>query len=45
MFSFITFILEDEHGLSLGMLMHGKCIHEFCSLFSYIATYLHLIYD
>ena len=28
--SFITFILEDEYRLSLGMLMHGKCIHELC---------------
>jgi hypothetical protein len=41
MFSFITFILEDEHVLSLGMLMHVKCIHKLCSLLSYIATYLH----
>jgi hypothetical protein len=24
MLSFITFIYEDEHGLSLGMLMHAK---------------------
>ena len=28
--SFITFILEDEYRLSLGMLMHVKCIHELC---------------
>jgi hypothetical protein len=39
MFSFITFTLEDEHGLSLGMLMHVECIHNFvvyCHLFQLI---------
>ena len=36
-------MLEDEHRLSLGMLMHVKCIHELCSLLSYIPTYLHVI--
>ena len=45
--SFITFILEDEHGLSLGMLMHVKCIDEFC-IFSHgfllhIASYKGII--
>ena len=40
---FITFILEDEHGLSLGMLMHVKCIHELCSLLPHIPLYLHHI--
>ena len=34
--SFITFILEDEYRLSLGMLMHVKCIHELCTLFTHI---------
>ena len=45
--SFITFILEDEHGLSLGILMHVKCIDEFC-IFSHgfllhIASYKGII--
>jgi hypothetical protein len=26
---FITFMIEDEHRLSLGMLMHVKCIRIF----------------
>jgi hypothetical protein len=39
MFSFITFLLEDEHVLSLGMLMHAKFMHELCSLLMYIPTY------
>lgn len=47
MFSFITFIFEDEHGLSLGMLMHIKCIHELCILLCqnhyYYATLLYLL--
>ena len=41
--SFITFILEDEHGLSLGMLMHVKCIHELCTLSLIFQSYLHHI--
>ena len=41
--SFITFILEDEHGLSLGMLMHVKCIHELYILLHVIPCYLHHI--
>jgi hypothetical protein len=43
MFSFITFILEDEHGLSLGILMHVKCIHKRFSLLSLTVTYLHVM--
>ena len=41
--SFITFILEDEHGLSLGMLMHVKCIHELCIILFIFPSYLHHI--
>ena len=37
-------MLEDEHSLSLGMLMHVKCIHELCTLLSWLPTYLHHIY-
>jgi hypothetical protein len=37
--SFITFIFEDEHGLSLGMLMHAKFMHEICSLLMHIPKY------
>ena len=44
MFSFITFILEDEYWLSLGMLMHVKCIHELYILLLDIPTYLHHIW-
>ena len=29
--SFITVILEDEYWLSLGMLMHVKCIDDLCN--------------
>jgi hypothetical protein len=36
---FITFILDDKHGLSLGMLMHVKCIHELCSFAIYSNTF------
>jgi hypothetical protein len=43
MFSFITIILEDEHGLSLGILIHVKCMHELCSLLPHILTHLHVI--
>ena len=37
-------MLEDEHRLSLGMLMHVKCIHELCTLLN---DYPHIciIYD
>jgi hypothetical protein len=38
--NFITFMLEDEHRLSLGMLMHVKCIHEIFSLLGHISSYL-----
>ena len=41
--SFITFILEDEHELSLGMLMHLKCIHEFSTIIIIFHSYLHHI--
>ena len=41
--SFITFILEDEHELSLGMLMHLKCIHELCTIKVIFQSYLHHI--
>jgi hypothetical protein len=37
----ITFMLEDKHILSLGMLMHVKCIHEHCSLSDHILLLLH----
>jgi hypothetical protein len=40
---FITFILEDEHGLSLGMLMYLKFMHELYSLLLHIPTYLHVM--
>jgi hypothetical protein len=43
--NFITFMLEDEHRLSLGMLMHVKYMHELYSLLTHIPTYLHLIYS
>jgi hypothetical protein len=41
--SFITFMLEDGQRLSLGMLMHVKCIHELCSLLDHIPIYLIVI--
>ena len=41
--SFITSILEDEHELSLGMLMHVKCIHELCTITPIFQSYLHHI--
>ena len=41
--SFITSILEDEHALSLGMLMHVKCIHELCIIILIFQSYLHHI--
>ena len=41
--SFITSILEDEHELSLGMLMHVKCIHELCIIILIFQSYLHHI--
>ena len=41
--SFITFILEDEYRLSLGMLMHVKCIHELCIILLIFQSYLHHI--
>lgn len=41
--SFITFILEDEYRLSLGMLMHVKCIHELCIVLLIFQSYLHHI--
>ena len=44
MFSCYHLHTRDEHGLSLGMLMHVKCIHELCSLLSHIPTYMDLIY-
>ena len=41
--SFITFILEDKYRLSLGMLMHVKCIHELCIIILIFQSYLHHI--
>ena len=41
--SFITFILEDEYRLSLGTLMHVKCIHELCIIILIFQSYLHHI--
>ena len=43
MFSCYHLHTRDEHGLSLGMLMHVKCMHELCSLLPHIPTYLHHI--
>jgi hypothetical protein len=37
------FVLEDEYSLSLGMLMHVKCIHDLCTLPLDITPYLHHI--
>jgi hypothetical protein len=37
-------MLEDEHRLSLGMLMHVKRIHDLCSLFGHIVSYL-IVYE
>ena len=34
----INFMLEDEHRLSLGMLMHLKCIYVLCSLLCHIPS-------
>jgi hypothetical protein len=39
----VTFILEGEYRLSLGMLMHVKCIHDLCILPLGIPPYLHHI--
>ena len=44
MFSCYHLHTRDEHGLSLGMLMHVKCIHELCSLLPHILLYLHIIW-
>jgi hypothetical protein len=33
-------MLEDKHRLTLGMLMHVKCIHDLYSLLSHILSYL-----
>jgi hypothetical protein len=41
--SFITFIVEDEYRLTLGMLMHVKCIHDLCTLPLDIPSYLYHI--
>ena len=41
--SFITSILEDEHELSLGMLMRVKCMHELCTITLIFQSYLHHI--
>ena len=41
--SFITFILEDEYRLIMGMLMHVKCIHELCIIILIFPSYLHHI--
>jgi hypothetical protein len=43
--SFITFLLEDEQRLSLGMLMHVICIYDICSLLGNILWYSHDICD
>jgi hypothetical protein len=43
LFYFITFILEDDHGLSLGMLMHAKYVYDLCSLLMHIPTYYNII--
>ena len=41
--SFITFILEDVYRLSLGMLIHVKCIHKLCIVLLIFQSYLHHI--
>ena len=43
MFSFYHLHARDEHRLSLGMLMHVKCIHELCSLLPHICIILVVI--
>ena len=43
MFSFITFILENKHGLSLGMLMHVKCIHGLFIILLILQSYMYHI--
>jgi hypothetical protein len=43
LFYFITFILDDEHGLSFGIMMHAKYMHELCSLLMHIPTYYNVI--
>ena len=47
MFGFITFMLEDEHRLSLGMLMHENAYMNFviyCYLIRLIYMFLDVIY-
>ena len=39
-FLFITYLLEDEHELSLGMLIHCKCIYNFWLLHAILSTVL-----
>ena len=39
----VTFILEDEYRLSLGMLMHIKCIHELGIIILIFQSYLNHI--
>jgi hypothetical protein len=34
---FVTFMLEDKHMFSFGMLIHLKCIHELCCLIHDVA--------
>jgi hypothetical protein len=41
---FITFMLKDEHRLSLGMLMHVKFIHEL-SIYYMIFLDICMIYE
>ena len=41
--NFIVDSLEDEHELSLGILMHVKCIHELCTITLVFHSYLHHI--
>ena len=38
-------MLEDEHELSLGMLMQVKCIDELCNIIPVFHSYLHHIND
>ena len=44
MFCFITFMLEDEHRLSLGMLMHVNAYMNFV-IYSYLFPLIYMFLD
>src|SRR3954468_17950223 len=39
----IIYLLEDEHELSLGMLIRPKCIYNFCLLHAYFVCLCHVL--